>query len=110
MKGRNVQITFREQPELAPELQPELGSRGRWILWGVLLIGLTIAAYSPSITASYIFRDDVNVRENPAVRSWRGLWAIWRYAYDMPQFSPLGYTSFLVEYNTIGWVARRLVD
>src|SRR5438105_8269906 len=103
MKGRNLQIQFQEQPPPLPELAPEMGTRVVTALWALLLVGITLLTYIPSLNGSFIFGDDVNVRENGAVKSWRGLWWIWRYAFDMPQFSPLAYTSFLLEYNTVGW-------
>ena len=52
---------------LIPPCRPELGTRGVWLLWASLLLGITIIAYSPSLTGSLIFGDDVNVRENAAI-------------------------------------------
>src|SRR5262245_42655860 len=99
MTRRHVQVAFQEQFSELPALQPEIGARGMWVLWAGLLVGLVLLTYLPTFFGSFIFADDLNVTTNAALRSWRGLWAIWRLPHNFPQFSPLGYTSFLAEFN-----------
>src|SRR5438874_1764356 len=57
MTRRNVQIEFqREQPIESPQefSAPQMGARGVWFLWALLLVGLTLVAYLPSIRVSWI--------------------------------------------------------
>ena len=69
-------------------------------LVAALLLVLAVAAFIPFIPVlfnGWVLQDDVNVRANTFVQSWAGLKYIWRLPHHFPQFSPLGYTLFLLE-------------
>jgi tetratricopeptide (TPR) repeat protein len=69
----------------------------RELLWGLLLIVLTLIAYHPAWHAGFIWDDDVYVTGNPLLTASDGLWRIW-FSLDSPsQYFPLTYTAFYVE-------------
>ncbi len=69
---------------------------------GALLIALTLAFYIPAMHAGYIWDDDVYVQKNEALRSAGGLWRIWFDLEASPQYYPLVYTSYWLEYHLWG--------
>jgi tetratricopeptide (TPR) repeat protein len=112
MTRRHVPITFSDDVNApaAPDdvdLFTSMSMRGVWTLWAALLLGCILIGYVPSLTAGFIFGDDANLTANAAIRSWSGLWAIWRLPHTFPQFSPVGYTTFLLEYRFWGLLAKR---
>ena len=70
--------------------------------WGVLLIAGTLAAYWPALHAGFIWDDDAYVTENRAVQAADGLKAIWLKPEASPQYYPLVFTSFWLEYHLWG--------
>ena len=79
-----------------------------WKLWawlaGAALVLLVFAAYYPLRAAGYIWDDDNYVLKNVALRSARGLAAIWAHPLHpvTPQYYPLAFTTFWVEYHLWG--------
>ena len=100
-----VQITF-TQIEEPPSFAPETTMRGPWWAWATLLAIVSIASFAPALLGTFLPQDDANVTENLFLRSWHGLRGIWRFAYLFRQFSPLGYSTLLVEYRIWGGVAK----
>jgi tetratricopeptide (TPR) repeat protein len=82
------------------------GFRGEWgrSLWpGVLVIVcLTLLAYSSVFTADFIWDDDAYVLNNVHLRSVEGLRSIWFEPGATPQYYPLVFTVFWVEYHLWG--------
>ncbi len=103
----NVQIKFAEVDD-SPSLAPEMVLRGPWWMWAVALAVIAIASVWPAMWGTFLPQDDLNVTENIAMRSWTNVRALWRFAYSdlFPQFSPLGYSAFLVEYHIWHGVER----
>lgn len=62
----------------------------------------TLAAYLPVYRAGFIWDDDDYVTRNPTLRSAEGLRQIWFDTKATPQFYPLAFTSFWVEYHVWG--------
>src|SRR5438045_1631741 len=107
---RHVKATFGEQPDPSlaygyPDVEPE--TWGHWLLWAGLLIAIVALTYSVVATGGFLWGDDVNVTENPLLSTWRGLYYIWRSPHHAPQFSPLGYTSLLIDARIWGSDAKR---
>src|SRR5262245_28371031 len=73
----------------------------RSALWpGAALLGvLTLIAYGPAFSAGFIWDDDAYVVANRALRSLAGLWDIWTRPGAVPQYYPLTFTSFWLEYR-----------
>ena len=68
-------------------------------LLGGLLLVMTVLAYVPALQADFIWDDDAYVLENPTLRSTDGLIRIWLDPHASPQYYPLVFTSFWLEYR-----------
>lgn len=81
---------------------------GRWCrerkaIWlGVLLVLATFAAYGPVYTAGFIWDDDDYVTQNACLRDVDGLNRIWFDPSATPQYYPLIYSTFWLEYHLWG--------
>jgi tetratricopeptide (TPR) repeat protein len=69
------------------------------ILFAFLVLAL--AVYLPATKAGFIWDDDAYVTENPLLRDVGGLWRIWTTT-ETPQYYPLVFTTFWVEYQLWG--------
>jgi tetratricopeptide (TPR) repeat protein len=80
----------------------------RWPSWndnrvlGLLLVLLTLVAYAQTWHNGFIWDDDSYVTNNPTLRTLHGLWRIWSDVAATPQYYPLVYTSFWLEYHLWG--------
>ncbi|HMP75596.1 MAG TPA: tetratricopeptide repeat protein [Kiritimatiellia bacterium] len=74
------------------------GWRRSWIL-GVLLALAVLAAYGPAYHAGFIWDDDDYVTRNETLREPGGLARIWFEPGATPQYYPLTFTSFWLEYR-----------
>lgn len=70
------------------------------ILFG--LFAVMMAVYSPALQSGYIWDDDEYVTENSLLRNPEGLSQIWTTLTATPQYYPLVFTSFWVEYHLWG--------
>jgi len=68
----------------------------------VLLVVLTCAVYWPVVKCGFILDDDQYVHENRALRSLPGLARIWLEPGATPQYYPLTFTTFWIEYHCWG--------
>ncbi len=71
-------------------------------LAAILLAALTLLIYLPSLGNGFIWDDDAYVQHNPTLRSATGLWQIWAEPTATPQYYPLVYTTFWIEYQLWG--------
>ena len=72
------------------------------LLWGFVLLLVTVLAYRHAWTAGYIWDDDVYVTQNQLLTAPDGLRRIW-FSLDSPsQYFPLVYTTFRLEYALWG--------
>lgn len=69
---------------------------------GASLLCLTLIAYLPALKAGFVFDDDTYLTRNPAVQTAGGLGDIWFKPSASPQYYPLTFTSFWVEYRLWG--------
>jgi len=73
-----------------------------------LLILIVFIAYLPVTVAGYIWDDPAYVTENVELRSLPGLWRIWTSPGATPQYYPMVFSTFWMEYqfwrlNSIGY-------
>ncbi|MCH8251559.1 MAG: tetratricopeptide repeat protein [Planctomycetes bacterium] len=66
------------------------------------LFAVCIIAYSPALEGGFVWDDDKYVSENPALRSLHGLGRVWFEFDATPQYYPLVFTVFWVEYQLWG--------
>ena len=72
------------------------------LVWGLVLVAVTILAYRHAWTAGYIWDDDVYVTQNKLLTAPDGLRRIW-FSFDSPsQYFPLVYTTLRLEYALWG--------
>src|SRR5258707_12352013 len=75
---------------------------GRPYLWGGVLLLLVVVAYLPVFRAEFIWDDDDYLLNNPMLRSPGGLERIWLEPRASPQYYPLVFATFWVEYRLWG--------
>lgn len=75
--------------------------RRRAVLGGALWC-LVFAVYLPSLSSGFIWDDDAYVTENATLKSFEGLERIWLDPRATPQYYPLVFTTFWVEYHLWG--------
>jgi Flp pilus assembly protein TadD len=68
----------------------------------VLLLAATFVAYFPALSAGFVWDDDYYVTNNPTLRDAEGLARIWTDPSANPQFYPLTFTVFWLEYHAWG--------
>ena len=68
----------------------------------MLLYALTLLAYAPAIRGGFIWDDDDYVENNANLRSPRGLIDIWTAPRTSPQYYPMVFTTFWMEYQLWG--------
>jgi len=69
---------------------------------GGLLLAMTVAAYLPALSNGFVWDDDQYVSENPTLHSFDGLRRIWLEPGAVPQYYPLTFTTFWLEYQLWG--------
>ena len=75
---------------------------GHWLL-ACLLLTATLVVYIPVIQhGGFIWDDDAYVTDNPVLNRPGGFRALWFYPDATPQYYPLVFTSFWVEYHLWG--------
>jgi Flp pilus assembly protein TadD len=70
--------------------------------WAGLIVLMTVVAYVPALRAGFIWDDDSYVTENRLLRTPTGLQQIWAEPRASPQYYPLVFTTFWVEYHLWG--------
>lgn len=72
--------------------------------WAValLLVALTVVAHGPAARGGFIWDDDAYVTDNATLRSADGLRRIWFEPGATPQYYPLTFTTFWLEYRLWG--------
>ncbi len=69
------------------------------VVFAGFLVLATIVAYVPAIRSGYIWDDDFYVTQNPTLRDGAGLKRIWLETDANPQYYPLTFTTFWLEYH-----------
>lgn len=73
----------------------------RGLLLALTIIAVTFVAYSPAITAKYIWDDGTLLYENPLVKARDGLYRFWLTT-EAADYWPLWYTTFWLEWRIWG--------
>lgn len=80
--------------------------RGRAVAGAVAIFAFTVIAYLPALLqGGFIWDDDMYVTNNIALRSLAGLRDIWFKLGTTPQYYPLVFTSFWIEFQIWGKAA-----
>ncbi|MEX2115115.1 MAG: hypothetical protein WD845_18115 [Pirellulales bacterium] len=74
----------------------------RTLLLAAVLVAITANAYAPVFRCGYIWDDDSYVTRNDTLHSADGLRRIWFEVGATPQYYPLVFTSFWIEYQLFG--------
>jgi tetratricopeptide (TPR) repeat protein len=69
------------------------------IVAGGALLLFALVAYYPALSGGFVWDDDSYVTNNTTLRSMEGLWRIWTEPTASPQYYPLVFTTFWVEYQ-----------
>jgi tetratricopeptide (TPR) repeat protein len=69
----------------------------RWHLG--LWAGLALLVYLPALRGGFVWDDNDYVTTNTVLRNLRGLWDIWFHPVKLPQYYPLTFSSFWIEYH-----------
>jgi tetratricopeptide (TPR) repeat protein len=98
-----------ERPKAASAISARRGvdktvtsQRLAWDQYGrlaLLLVAVTLVAYLPALLGQFVWDDDHYVTNNLLLRSLKGLWQIWSVPGATPQYYPLTFTSFWVDYH-----------
>ncbi|HEY7116489.1 MAG TPA: tetratricopeptide repeat protein [Tepidisphaeraceae bacterium] len=90
----------RKQPTL-PQTATRARSLKPW-LFAAILIAATWLVYRPAASGAFLWDDNDYVSDNPALRSSDGLADIWFHPTASPQYYPVVFTTFWVEYALWG--------
>jgi hypothetical protein len=74
----------------------------RVILWASVIVLLVVMAYIPALKVGFVWDDDYYVTNNSTLRSWEGLGQIWVQPQSTPQYYPLVFSTFWLEYHLWG--------
>lgn len=66
------------------------------------IVAVTVIAYLPAMRGGFIWDDNDYVTENACLRTPAGLAAIWTQPQESPQYYPLVFTTFWVEFHLWG--------
>src|SRR5690348_8424970 len=89
-------------PRLIPPSAPTRRPRPSAALAAGALVALVLVAYAPAFRAGFIWDDDAYVTRNATLRTASGLARIWLVPGSVPQYYPLTFTSFWLEYRVFG--------
>ncbi len=82
---------------------PARTAHTRWVLIGsASILALVIAAYWPAMRGGFLWDDDLYVQHNPLLKSLAGLARIWFEPGATPQYYPLVFTTFWLEWQCWG--------
>src|SRR6185295_13174956 len=100
---RTVSSAPREAARRAPR-EPAVAAAPPWrrALPALLLLALTLFAYLPVLQAGTIWDDDDYVMANALLRTPSGLARIWTEPGATPQYYPLVFSTFWIEYHLWG--------
>jgi protein O-mannosyl-transferase len=76
--------------------------RPETIAWAALLAALVLVAYIPAIRGGFVWDDDLHITNNGLLKDAAGLRRIWTDPTAMPQYYPLVFSTFWVEYHLWG--------
>lgn len=95
-----AEVSGERNAPAAPASEPSAGPTGfsPAVLASALVLA-TLAAYLPALGAGYIWDDDYYVTNDANLRTLQGLRDIWLKPSASPQYYPLVFTGFWIEYH-----------
>jgi tetratricopeptide (TPR) repeat protein len=83
-------------------------TRPPWLSGSFLILGLTLVVYTPAMRSGFVWDDDANLTQNAAVTEPGGFRRIWLEPSTCPQYYPLTFSVFSLEYalwglNAVGY-------
>jgi Tfp pilus assembly protein PilF len=90
-----------KKTQAASRLNRQGGIESRDLFFALFLFAMVCVAYVPATQNTYIWDDDSYVVQQPALRTIEGLKSIWLDLYATPQYYPLVFTSFWLEYRIV---------
>jgi protein O-mannosyl-transferase len=100
--ARSRTIRSPAPPSRIPAAAAVTKTANRQSLFALAIWCAIFVAYLPSLSAGFIWDDDDYVTQNPTLRTFGGLKQIWFDPQSTPQYYPLVFTSFWVEYHLWG--------
>jgi tetratricopeptide (TPR) repeat protein len=73
--------------------------RTRLAIPGALIVLMVVLAYLPALRGGFVWDDGDYVTNNQLLHSLKGLWQIWSVPSATPQYYPLTFTSFWLDYH-----------
>ena len=88
--------------------RPSTATRPVWspLLWGGLLVALTLFVYWPTLGNTFVSDDREYVVHNAALRSTQGLYDIWFTLGTVQQYYPIVFSSLWLDYQLWGLEAH----
>jgi hypothetical protein len=74
----------------------------RFVFWASVMVLLVVIGYIPALAGGFVWDDDNYITDNPALRSLAGLAQIWFQPHSTPQYYPLVFSTFWLEYRLWG--------
>ena len=81
---------------------PERRASRQIVVGSALIVALTLLAYAPAIRGGFVADDEQYLAGNGTLRSVHGLRQIWFDPPASPQFYPLTFTTFWIDYHLWG--------
>lgn len=100
--GKRTRPSPADAASRPPQGEGALRGRRRSIGGALVILGLVIVAYIPAMQGGYIWDDDDYVTNNENLLSPAGLYDIWFKDNATPQYYPLVFTTFWIEYRLWG--------
>lgn len=92
------------------ELPLSRDPKSRWPWAWILLFALTLAAYAPAMLhGSFLWDDNEYITGNSFIKRFDGLYDIWFSPRLLPQYYPLAFSMYFVEYKLWGETAQGYV-
>ncbi|MBT0664857.1 tetratricopeptide repeat protein [Geobacter pelophilus] len=101
MNGMNSNNALEVLSDRHSSVEPAPLSRSSW-LGGALIFALVLLAYSSVFYAGFIWDDDSYLTENPYLSHLSGLVSIWVSPGATPQYYPMVFSVFWLEYHLWG--------
>ena len=104
-RSRSRKLLRSDAGPLPVSSRPTASASELWpaeLAWGAALVAITVMAYLPALRNGFVWDDNDYVTENLVLRSLDGLRRLWLEPQSVPQYYPVTFTSFWLEYHAWG--------